>query len=74
MEHVIVTFPTKRLVYIDGEQNGHTNESLRVDAGTHVFDLGTRKNYKPKSRKKAVSNTTILDPMKIPFSKKEQEG
>ena len=71
MEHVIVTFPANRDLYVNGKKNGQTNESIRVDAGTHIFDLGTPKNYKPDSRTVAVSNTTILDPMKIAFSEKE---
>ncbi len=70
MEHVIVSFPTKRIVYIDGEKNGRTNELLRLDTGTHVIDLGPVKNYKPNSRKVTVSHTTILDPMKIGFARK----
>lgn len=74
MEHVIVTFPTSRNVFIDGEKNGRTNESLRVDAGTHIFDLGSRKNYNPGSRKVAVSGTTVLKPKKIAFTKIEEQG
>ena len=71
MEHVIVTFPTNRIVYVDRKKNGKTNDLIRVDAATHIFDLGTLKNYKPDSRTVAVFNTTILDPMKIAFSRKE---
>ena len=70
MEHVNVTFPTRRLVYIDGEQNGYTNEVLRVDAGTHVFDLGHVRNYQPASRTVRVKDTTVLDPREIAFTKK----
>ena len=72
MEYVIVTFPTNRNVYIDGEHNGRTNDSLRVDAGTHIFDLGPLKNYKPGFRKVTVSGTTVLKPKKITFSKKDE--
>ncbi len=70
MEHVNVTFPTRRLVYIDGEQNGYTNEVLRVDAGTHVFDLGHVRNYQPASRTVRVKDTTVLEPREIAFTKK----
>lgn len=70
MEYVIVTFPTKRNVYIDSEHNGRTNEALRVDAGTHIFDLGSQKTYKPDSRKVTVSGTTVLKPKKIAFTRK----
>src|SRR5262245_9278892 len=50
MEYVKVTFPTRRLVYIDEAENGYTNEVLRVEAGTHLFALGNLANYKPESR------------------------
>lgn len=70
MEYVIVAFPTNRLVYIDGEQNGATNDVLRIDAGTHVFDLGPVKNYKPGSRKVLVKDTTVLEPLEITFRRK----
>lgn len=71
MEHVKVMFPTRRLVYIDGEQNGYTNEVLRVDAGTHLFDLGHVRNYQPASRKVRVTDTTVLEPREIAFTKKD---
>lgn len=70
MEYVTVTYPTDRFVYIDDEQDGRTNEVLRVAAGTHVFDLGTPANYKPASRQVEVRDTTVLQPLVIAFSKK----
>jgi len=72
MEHVIVSFPTNRLVYIDGEENGSTNEVLRVDAGTHVFELGNLENYRPASRKVEVKDTTALEPLEIKFFRKDE--
>jgi len=71
MEHVIVTFPTRRLVYIDGEQNGYTNDVLRVDAGPHVFELGNLANYRPASRKVLVQDTTVLEPLEVAFFRKD---
>jgi hypothetical protein len=71
MEHVIVTYPTGRLVYIDGEESGSTNEVLKVDAGTHVFELGHLQNYRPASRKVTVQDTTVLEPLEIPFYRKD---
>jgi PEGA domain len=71
MEYVIVTFPSNRLVYIDGEQNGSTNDVLRIDAGTHVFELGNLSNYRPGSRKVLVKDTTVLEPLEIPFYRKD---
>ena len=72
MEYVLVIYPTNRTAYIDGEDSGKTNTVLRVDAGTHVFDLGNLKNYTPASRKAVVQDTTELNPMKLTFRKKEQ--
>ncbi|HWQ94086.1 MAG TPA: hypothetical protein VN418_01095 [Gammaproteobacteria bacterium] len=69
-EYVIVVFPTKRQVYIDDESNGHTNDKLRVDTGTHVFDLGTYANYAPESQTVLVEGTSSLEPMKIVFTRK----
>ena len=71
MEYVKVTFPTDRLVYIDGEENGSTNEVLRVEAGTHVFELGALANYRPASRKVLVQDTTVLEPLEIAFYRKD---
>jgi hypothetical protein len=70
MEYVKVAFPTRRRVYIDDEPNGYTNEVLRIDAGTHVFELGKPANYRPRSRTATVKDTTVLEPMEIAFSKK----
>lgn len=71
MEYVRVKFPTDRYVYIDDEQNGQTNDVLRVDAGTHIFDLGPLTNYRPASRKVTVQNTTVLEPLEIAFFRKD---
>ena len=70
MEYVKVTYPTDRLVYIDDESSGRTNDVLRIDAGTHLFDLGPLVNYSPASRKVTVTGTTVLTPMVIAFRKK----
>ena len=72
MEHVRVTFPTDRLVYIDGEESGSTNEVLRVDEGTHVFELGSLANFRPASRKVMVQDTTALEPLEIKFFPKDE--
>lgn len=71
MEYVIVSFPTNRFVYIDGEKGGNTNDVLHVEAGTHKFDLGSRKNYEPESQEVEVEGTTVLVPLKVVFTRKE---
>lgn len=70
MEYVKVIFPTTRYVYIDGEQGGRTNTVLRIEAGTHVFDLGNLANYAPESQELVVEGTTVLAPLVVAFAKK----
>lgn len=71
MEYVIVSYPTDRYVYIDGEQDGYTNEVLRVDAGTHLFELGNLDNYRPASRTVQVKDTSLREPLEIAFYRKD---
>ena len=73
MEFVKVTFPTRRLVYIDEAENGFTNDVLRVEAGTHIFELGHLDNYRPTFRRVMVQNTTVLEPLEIEFFRKDDE-
>jgi len=73
IEFVKVTFPTDRFVYVDDEKNGRTNDVIRVDTGTHIFDLGNLPNYRPAQRKVVVQDTTVLDPMVIAFFRKDDD-
>ncbi len=68
MEYVKVAFPSRRFVY--GEQSGCTNTVLRVEAGTHAFDLGNLANYDPESQELVVEGTTVLEPLVVAFNKK----
>jgi hypothetical protein len=70
MEYVKVTYPADRAVRVDGDECGNTNEVLRVDAGTHVFDLGAPSDYAPDSREVDVEGTTALVPLVIAFTRK----
>ena len=47
MEFVIVTYPTKRSVRVDGVPTGSTGDVLQMDSGTHKFDLGDPRDYAP---------------------------
>lgn len=67
MEYVIVRYPRKRAVYIDGEENGETEDRLRVEEGTHTIHLGDPRNYTPKWRRPTVTGTTSSEPMEIEF-------
>lgn len=71
MEYVVVAFPTRRLVYIDDEENGYTNDVLRVDAGTHVFSLGNLDNFRPAQRTLTVEDTSALEPLQVRFFRQD---
>lgn len=70
MEYVKIVYPDRRQVNIDGEDNGFTNDVLRCDAGTHVFDLDRPKDYEPDSCERVVQDTYELEPMEIVFTPK----
>ena len=67
MEFVTVTYPESRTVFIDDEDSGRTNETLRVDEGTHTFDLGAPMDYKPESITVTIRNTTAVSPQEVRF-------
>jgi hypothetical protein len=67
MEFVIVTYPQDRALFIDGAEAGMTNTLLRIEAGTHTFNLGEPRDYVPKWRRKVVRDTTSIAPMEIGF-------
>ena len=69
MEFVTVTFSDERTVFIDGDEGGLTNRTLRVNEGTHTFNLGDPRNYQPKWRRPRVTGTTEINPMEVVFEK-----
>ena len=71
MEFVIVTFPTRRGVNVDGAARGQTGRLLRLQAGTHIFDLGVPADYAPASQMLPVIGTSVANPLEVAF---EQAG
>ena len=67
MEWVVVFFPNKRDVFIDGRRSGETEVKLIVSTGRHRFSLGVPRNYKPLHKDVTVKNTTVLTPQSIAF-------
>lgn len=65
MEYVVVSYPVERDVVIDHEVAGRTGDTLMVEAGHHVFDLGEPHDYNPDSLVRVVENTTALSPLVI---------
>jgi hypothetical protein len=44
-------------VYVDGNPTGLTNDVIQVQTGTHTFDLGAPRNYRPSRRIVRVMGT-----------------
>lgn len=65
MEYVVVSYPTDRDVRIDGRLAGRVNNTLMVERGHHIFDLGNPQDYQPPSVEKNVQDTTTVTPLII---------
>ena len=65
MEYVVVTYPNKRKVLVDGKDAGYTNDTLRVETGHHIFALEGLQDYLPLTVEKVVEDTTPEKPMVI---------
>lgn len=63
MEYVEVRYPKRRVVRMDGQDAGFTNETLMVEEGHHTFDLGEPPDYTPASVEKLVQDTVSEDPL-----------
>lgn len=72
MGYAIINYLEERDVYVDDELNGRTNKPIRVEDGTHKFDLGMPEDYEPASQEVLIANTDVLNPMQITFTKKAQ--
>ena len=69
MEYVTVKYPESRKVLVDGELTGVTNEILKLEEGTHTFELGGAKDYKPLSQTVVIEGTNPVKPMEVAFEK-----
>ncbi len=70
MEFVKVKYYRRRTVYIDGNKSGYTNTLLRVNRGTHKFEMSEPSNYTPSFHKPFVENTIPARPLIIEFQPK----
>jgi len=69
MAYITVKYPETRTVFIDGEDSGQTNVTLRVEEGTHTFDLGVPVDYKPGAITVVIKNTAAVRPQEVRFEK-----
>lgn len=68
MGFVNVTYPTRRIVRVNGSFRSPTNVPFDVDDGDNTFDLGAPIDYTPPSRTVTVPNRPITNPLPIAFS------
>ena len=66
-EYVRVSFPKLCRVLIDGADCGLTEEVLRVDPGSHRFELAGMINYEPDFDERVIEDTNPLKPARIVF-------
>ena len=67
MEYLIVRFIRSRLVKVDGEFMGRTDEVLELERGTHEVSLGYRRNFTPETVTIRLKNTTEFTPREVRF-------
>jgi hypothetical protein len=72
MEFVQVTFPRARGVFMDGAPQGKTGQTIGVQRGHHIFDLGDPQDYEPPTFPTVVAGTTQTQPLIIMFKPAEQ--
>jgi len=68
-EFIRVTFADSRDVFIDGQLSGRTQQTLRVEKGTHTIHLGDPRNYEPSFRRPRVEKTSPIKPLEVTFDK-----
>lgn len=69
-QYVVVTFPDKRDVYIDGKKTGSTGDLLAIrESGTYAFTLGEPVDYQPSRIEIFVNGTTVQKPWEVKFEK-----
>jgi len=62
MEYLIVRFPERREVRVDGVLHGRTNIVMQFESGIHDVTLGPPWNFAPVEQKVLLYKTAALDP------------
>ena len=69
MEYLLVHFPEARRVLIDGQDQGRTERTIELEAGTYTVTLSPSDNVKPKKRAVRLLNTSPIKPREVTFAK-----
>jgi hypothetical protein len=67
MEYLVVRFVRSRLVKVDGEFMGRTDELLELERGEHKVTLGYVQNFTPENIVVRLRNTTEFTPREVQF-------
>lgn len=71
-QYIKVIFPTRRKVWVDGNEAGLTNKVFRVETGHHTITLGqSKKNYTPERQDVILTGTTPTESLIIIFIRKD---
>ncbi len=70
-EFLVVLFPRKRRVMINGEFMGNTNKKLELEKGLYDVTLGPPENFTPQNHEVDLCNTSSLMPLIIEFEEAE---
>jgi hypothetical protein len=69
VEYLIVHFQETRRVLIDGQDQGRTDQTIELEAGTYTVSLSPSDDIKPKKRRILLSRTSPIMPKEITFAK-----
>ena len=67
IEYLLVTYPEQRAVLADGDGVGFTNHTLMLPTDEYLITLDGA-GYQPPSQDIALSGTSLVKPMVVPFT------
>jgi hypothetical protein len=62
-------FLPDRDIFVGGDSQGTTNQTVELATGTHTITLGPPRDFTPKKMKVVLKDTTVLSPMEVRFEK-----
>jgi len=67
-EYLVVLFPQRRRVLLNGAPKGHTNERLDLEGGTYTVSLlQPPLDFTPPEQEIDLRNTAPMNPMEVTF-------
>ncbi|OGP72184.1 MAG: hypothetical protein A2Z73_03510 [Deltaproteobacteria bacterium RBG_13_60_28] len=67
-EYLVVLFPRRRRVLLNGEPKGYTNERLELEGGTYTVSLlQPPLDFTPMEQVIDLRNTAPMSPMEVIF-------